>query len=167
MADYWVKLDGTNLNGAVDTAETECHLGNTGKVQEVGSGQPQCSARPSARSSGQGNPQHNAGWGIRRWKAVLKRRTWAHWWKKTCTWPGNVGLQARNRAMSWATAKAAWPIGWGRWFCYSTLLWWDPTWSAAPTSELLSIGKRVDLIHLFPVKMIRELEYLSCKERLR
>lgn len=49
-------------------------------------------------------------------------------------------LQPRKSILSLAP-KALWPEGQGRWFCPSTLLWWDPIWSASSSTGVLSIGR--------------------------
>ena len=45
------------------------------------------------------------------------------------------GLETRN---SWAASREAWPAGWGRGFCPSAPLWWDPAWSPPSSSGALS-----------------------------
>lgn len=41
------------------------------------------------------------------------------WWRRGCTWPGNVSLQPRKPVVFWAAAKAVWPAGEGRGFSLS------------------------------------------------
>ena len=43
--------------------------------------------------------------------------------------------------VSWTASQAEWPARQGRWFCPSTLLWWDSIWSPAPSSRALRTGK--------------------------
>ena len=49
----------------------------------------------------------------------------------------NACLQPRRPTVSWAASKEAWPAGQRRWFCLSSLLWWDLTWSPASSSGAL------------------------------
>ena len=43
-------------------------------------------------------------------------------------------LAAQTPTISSVASREAWPTGWGTWFCPSTLLSWDPTWSIASHS---------------------------------
>ena len=52
-----------------------------------------------------------------------------------------VHLQPRRPTVSWAASRETWPAGQGKWFCPSTLLWRNPTWSSASSSGALSTGK--------------------------
>lgn len=76
--------------------ETVYHLGNPGKAQVVKSYQPQSSTKPSARSSVwvRATPSISVGWGIKRWRAVLRRGTWGCWGKKTCDCPHDLAMWA-------------------------------------------------------------------------
>ena len=60
---------------------------------------------------------------------------------RSSTWPGNVLLQPRTPTVSWAALRETWPADRERWFCPSTPLWWDPTWSPPSSSGALSPGK--------------------------
>ena len=61
-----------------------------------------------------------------------------HLWMKSLTWATNVRSQPRRPIVSWAPSGEASPAGRERWFCPSTLLWWDLTWSIAFSSGALS-----------------------------
>ena len=71
----------------------------------------------------------------------LQWGTWECWLMKGSTWAGSVCLQTRKPAVPWIALREVWPAGQGRWFCPSTLLSWDPTWSTTsscigpPTQE--------------------------------
>ena len=54
--------------------------------------------------------------------------------------------QPRRPTMPWAASPAVWPLGWGRGFCPSVPLWWDPTGSPASSSGALSTKKDMDLL---------------------
>ena len=101
------------------------------------------STRPSARSCTWvgATPGINIGWGMNGLRAALPRRTWGCWWMNSWTWAGNMRSQLRKPTVSWAASKEAWPAGWGRWFCPSTPLWRDHTWSTASGSGVLSTGR--------------------------
>jgi len=60
---------------------------------------------------------------------------------KNWRWPDNVRSQPRKPAVSWDASREVWPVGQGRWFYHSTLLWWDPTWSPASSSGAVSTAK--------------------------
>ena len=47
-------------------------------------------------------------------------------------------LSRTQVSVSWASSREAWPAGRERWFCPSTLLRWDLTWSTAFSSGALS-----------------------------
>jgi len=95
------------------------------------------STKPSARSCiwiG-ATPATNTGWGIQELRATLLRRTWGYWWLKSLTWATNVRSQIRRPTVSKAACPAECPAGRRRWFCPSTVLWWDPPVSPASSSE--------------------------------
>ena len=54
--------------------------------------------------------------------------------------PWGISSQAFNtrdvcfKTLSWVASREAWPAGWRRWFCPSTLLSWDATWSTSSSS---------------------------------
>lgn len=58
---------------------------------------------------------------------------WMSW-----TWASTVHLQPRKPNISWAASKASWPAWQGKEFCPSVPLRWDPTWSVASRSGILS-----------------------------
>ena len=70
----------------------------------------------------------------------LRRTTWGYSWMKSWMWANNVCLQPRRPTIPWA-ASEVWRAGQGRWFWPSALLWWEPTWSPASSSEALRTGK--------------------------
>jgi len=109
-----------------------------GPVQTSGS-----STRPSARSCTwvRTISSTNIGWAENGLRAALGRRTWEYWWMGNSTSPGSVHLQPRRPTVPWAASSKAWPAGQGRGFCHCVLLWWDPTWSPASSSGVLSTGK--------------------------
>ena len=99
--------------------------------------------RPSASSCTQVRaiPSTSTGWAENGLRAALRRKAWGYWWMRSSTWPCNVCLQPRRSTVFQAASKEACPSCWGRWFCSSTLLWWDPTCSPASSSGALSTGK--------------------------
>ena len=101
------------------------------------------STRPSARTHTwvEAIPSTNTGWAKYGLRAALTRRTWECWLMRGLAWPGNVHSQPRKPTISWAVSHAAWPGGWGRGFCPSVLLWWDPTCSPASSSGAFSTEK--------------------------
>ena len=81
------------------------------------------STRPSAKSctcTGV-TTSINTGWGMKGLRAALLRRAWGYWWMKTWTW--------------------VWAAGWGRGFCPSAPLCWDPFGSPVSSSGALSKGQ--------------------------
>jgi len=78
--------------------------------------------------------------------------------------------QPRKPIVSWAASKGAWPARWGRCFCPSTPLCWDPTWSPASSFGALSTGNTWSCwsgSRAGPQKWSEDLEHLSYEERLR
>ena len=67
-------------------------------------------------------------------RAALRRRIWEFWLMKDSTRAGDVHLQTRRPTISWVASRDVWPAGWGRWFCSSTLLSSDPTWTTLSSS---------------------------------
>ena len=59
-----------------------------------------------------------------------------------------------------------WPAGRGRWFCPSTLLWWDPTWSPASSSGVGWMVGLDDLRGLFQPMILWTSFYLHCSDTL-
>ena len=82
---------------------------------------------------------------IKKWLTLLPSvKLWKLSWDIQCNFTLRdlaTCLQPRRPTISWDASKEAWPAGWGRWFCPSTLLWWDSTWSPASSSGALSTGK--------------------------
>ena len=95
-----------------------------------------------ARSCTGATPGINTGWGMKGLRAALPRRTWGCWWMKSWTWASNARSQPRRPTVSWAASKAAWPAGWGRGFCPSALLWWDPTAFIESTAQAMCCSER-------------------------
>ena len=81
----------------------------------------------------------------------------------------NVRLRPRKPNVSWGASKEGWPAGRGRWFCSSTLLSWDPTWSPASSSGALSNARTWTCWSRsrWAPQMTRGMEHLCCEERLR
>lgn len=81
--------------------------------------------------------------------------------------PGHdPATQPRKPNVSWPAAKAVWPAGRG--FCWSTPLWWEPTWSAAFSSRVLSTRMTLTCWSKRKLtKMIRGMEHLFYWKRLR
>jgi len=63
------------------------------------------------------------------------------WWIESWTLARNVSLRPRKSTVSWAASKGAWPAGWGRRSCPSTLRWWGLTWSTVSRCRVLSTGE--------------------------
>lgn len=59
---------------------------------------------------------------------------------KRWLWGNNMHSKPRKQTVFLAASKAGWPAGQGRWSPPSALLLWDPTWGAAPSSGVPSIG---------------------------
>ena len=74
-------------------------------------------------------------------KAALQRRILGSWWTASWLWASNVPLWQRRPTASWAALGRALPVGQGRWSFPSTQHWWDPIWSAGPSSGLPSTRK--------------------------
>lgn len=68
-------------------------------------------------------------------------RTWEHWWVQSWIRASRVHLQPRKPITSLAVSQAAWPAGWGKGFCSSTPLSWDPSWTNASSSGAPSTRK--------------------------
>ena len=97
----------------------------TGPVQTSWS-----STRPSERSCtciGEYQTQMQAGWRVV-WEQPWREELGGVSWQEAQL---NPAMSAHRRpTVSRAASKKAWPAGQGRWFCPSTLLWWDLTWSS-------------------------------------
>jgi len=116
---------------------------------------------------------------MKRLTGVLPRRTCGYWWIKSWTWADSVQSHLRKPAVSWAVSKEAWPAGRGKWFCSSTPIWWDLTWSHVSSSGALSTrrtwscwsGSRggpqrwSEGWSTFPVRKSWELELFSLEKR--
>lgn len=50
-------------------------------------------------------------------------------------------MQSRKSTVSWAASEEVWPAGWERGLSHSILPLWDPIWSAASISGILSTRK--------------------------
>lgn len=132
-----------------------------------------CSTKPNARSCTWGRtiPNTNTGCVENRLKAPLRRRIWECWLTRNSTWSSSVFLQPRNPSASQilAATKAAWVADWERWLSPSTLLLWDPSWSAASRSWLPTTRKMWIYwsVQRRATNMIRGLELLLKEDRLR
>ena len=76
---------------------------------------------------GSGQPPHQYRLGDNELESIPAEKHLGYWWMKSLTRASNAYSQPRRPNVSWAAWREAWPAGWGRWFCPSTLLWWDPT----------------------------------------
>jgi len=86
------------------------------------------------------------------------------------TWADNVRSQPRRPTVSWAASPAEWPARWGRGFCPSVPLWWEPTWSPASSSGALSPRRTWScwsVSRVGPQKWSEGLEHLCYEDRLR
>jgi len=121
-----------------------CHPEGPGQAQEVGLCEPhevqQGQVQGAAHGSGQSPVSIQAG-GWRAWEQPCQKGFGGDWWMKSWTRAINVHSQPRTSTVSWASSPAAQPAGWGRWFCPSSPLWWDPTWSPVSISGDPSTGK--------------------------
>lgn len=80
-------------------------------------------------------------------------------WDQPCA-EGRVGLLAGEKLdlsqqctlthqkvnLTWAASKEVWPASWVTWFCPSTVLWWEATWSTASRSAVLITVRDKDLL---------------------
>ena len=93
------------------------------------------------------------------------------WPLSTCStssaWPGSVHSQPRKPTISWVASREAWPAGWGRWFCHSALLWWDPTCIQLWSPQHRKDTDLLEWVQRRAIKMTRGLEHLSYEDRLR
>lgn len=65
-------------------------------------------------------PGIKTGWGMKKLRMALCRRTWGCWWTRGCTWAGNVLSKTSQSTTGWAVSGEMWPTGQGRWFSLST-----------------------------------------------
>ena len=87
---------------------------------------------------GRGNPRCQCRLGDEGIESCPAEKDLGYWWMKSWTWDNNVRSQPGRATVSWAASREACRAGRGRWFCLSTLLWWNPTWSPASSSWALS-----------------------------
>jgi len=99
-------------------------------------------------------PSTNTGWMENGLKVALRRRIWGCLLIQDSTGASKVCLQPRRPTVRWVPSRKAWPAGWGRWFCPSTLFSRDPTWSivfssGAPNTKKSSIAMSVFFHKIF------------------
>lgn len=78
---------------------------------------------------------------------------------KNQTWVSSVLFQLRKLIVSWATSKAGWPAGQGRWFCSSTSVCIQ-VWGPQHKKGMNLLG----WVQRGTAKMVRMLEDLSSRK---
>ena len=88
------------------------------------------------------------------------------WWKTQRELACALAARKANHILSCIKT----PAGWGRWFCSSMLLSWDPHleyciqfWGPQHKKYI----ELLDQVQKWPTKKVRGLEHLPCKNRLR
>lgn len=74
------------------------------------------------------------------------------------SWAGNVHLQPKKSTISLAVSQKVWQDSEGRWFCPSTLHWWDLT---------CAMGSLAQQVQRKAIEVIKGVEHLSYEDRLR
>ena len=124
-----------------------------------------CKARCKALHLCWSNPKQNYKLDQNNLRAFTRRRIWGYLLMKKLLWAGNIHLQPQKPTISWATSKEGWPAGWGQWL---------PSSEASPGILYPGLGFLVQgghgavmMISEKSTRMMRELEHVSYKERLR
>jgi len=125
---------------------------------------------PSARSCTlvRAIPSTNTGRVQHGLRTALRRRTWGCRLMTSSAWPSSGDLQPRKPTLSWAASKEARPADQGRWFFPSILLRHHPEYCLQLCSrQHKNAMDLLERVQRRATKMIRGMEHLSYKEKLR